>query len=276
MARIPDAMLRKVSQTHKVLVRYLRTIDQSEQTGVLLDVAAPSKKKKLIKKDAKGSSSQQVQDEDIQIEETSSKSKKEIIPSKSGVLKKIRKAEVSSKGVTIRSIPAPVSPGKKRQRAEDVAKNMQRTLIKRRKMVIRNESSDEEIVPETPPVTSTVNVSLPIIHTSQISTTLPLTKPLEIVTTKSVSEEVPISDTVVNVSDTGAPILSVATTIPISLPISLPIVSIPFTTLSTTSSIFDHVLQNPFTTLFHHNHPKILNLRNFYLIMKLTEEPLEG
>ncbi|KAL7607148.1 hypothetical protein Lser_V15G19426 [Lactuca serriola] len=185
VARIADAMLRKVSQTHKVLVRYLRTIDQSEQTRVLLDVAAPSKKKKLIKKDVK-----------------------EIIPSKSGVLKKIRKAEVSSKGVTIRSIPAPISPGKKRQRAEDVSKNMQRTLVKRRKMVIRNESSDEEIVPETPPVPSTVNVSLPIIPTSQISTTLPLTKPLEIVTTKSVSEEVPISDTVVNVSDTRAPILT--------------------------------------------------------------------
>ncbi|KAL7612549.1 hypothetical protein Lser_V15G06652 [Lactuca serriola] len=256
VARIPDAMLRKVSQTHKVLVRYLRTVDPSEQTGVLLDVATPSKKKKISKKDAKGSSSPKVQDDAIQTEETSSKSKKEIIPSKSGVLKKIRKAEVSSKGVTIRSILAPVSPGKKRQRAEDVAKNMQRTLVKRRKMVIHNESSDEEIVPENPPVTSMVNVFLPIIHTSQISTTLPQTKPLEIVPTKSVSEEVPISDTVVNVSDTGAPILSVATTIPISLPISLPVVSIPVTTLSTTSSIFDHALQNPFTTLFPSQSPE--------------------
>ena len=51
VARIPDVMLRKVSQTHKVLVRYLKTIDQSVPTGVLLEVAAPSKKKKSTKKD---------------------------------------------------------------------------------------------------------------------------------------------------------------------------------------------------------------------------------
>ncbi|KAL7587313.1 hypothetical protein Lser_V15G40383 [Lactuca serriola] len=251
VARIPDVMLRKVSPTHKVLVRYLRNIDTADHTGVLPDVATPSKKKKVSKKNAKGSSSPTVQDEAIPTEETLSKSKKELLPSKSGVLKQIRKAEVSSKGVTIRSIPAPVSPGKKRQRAEDVVKNMQRTLVKRRKMVIHNESSDEEVVPETPPVTSMINVSLPIIHSSQISTTITQTKPLEIVLTKSVSEEVPISDMVVNVSDTGEPILSVAPTIQTSLPISLPV-----TTLSTTSSIFDHALQNPFTTLFPSQSPE--------------------
>ncbi|CAI9302926.1 unnamed protein product [Lactuca saligna] len=221
VARIPDAMLRKVSPTHKVLVRYLRNIDTADQTGVLPDVATPSKKKK-----------------------------KELLPSKSGVLKQIRKAEVSSKGVTIRSIPAPVSPARK-DNGLKMLQNMQRTLVKRRKMVIRNESSDEEVVPETPPVTSMVNVSLPMIHTSQISTTIPQTKPLEIVLTKSVSEEVPISDTVVNVSDTGAPILSVAPTIQTSLPISLPV-----TTLSNTSSIFEHALQNPFTTLFPSQSPE--------------------
>ncbi|KAL7609165.1 hypothetical protein Lser_V15G10960 [Lactuca serriola] len=231
VARIPDAMLRK--------------------TGVLPDVATPSKKKKVSKKNAKGSSSPTVQDEAIPTEENLSKSKKELLPSKFGVLKQIRKAEVSSKGVTIRSILAPVSPGKKRQRAEDVAKNMQRTLVKRRKMVIRNASSDEEVVPETPPVTSMVNVSLSMILTSQISTTIPQTKPLEIVLPKSVSEEVPISDTVVNVSDTGTPILSVAPTIQTSLPISLHV-----TTLSNTSSIFEHALQNPFTTLFPSQSPE--------------------
>ncbi|KAL7601073.1 hypothetical protein Lser_V15G24877 [Lactuca serriola] len=242
VARIPDAMLRKVSPTHKVLVRYLRNIDTADQTGVLPDVATPSKKKKVSKKSVKGSPI--VQDEVVPTEKTLSKSKKEILPSKSGVLKQIRKAEVSSKGVTIRSIPAPVSPGKKRQRVEDVAKNMQRTLVKRRKMVIRNESSDEEVVPKTPPVTTMVNVSLPILSTSQISTTISQTQPLEIVLTKSVTEEVPISDMVVNVSDTGAPIASTIQT------------SLPITTLSTTSSIFDHALQNPFTTLFPSQSPE--------------------
>ncbi|KAL7602722.1 hypothetical protein Lser_V15G16687 [Lactuca serriola] len=231
VARIPDAMLRKVSPTHKVLVRYLRNIDTADQSGVLPEVASLSKKKKGSKKPAKGSSSPTIQEEVV---------KKYVLPSKSGVLKQIRKAEVSSKGVTIRSIPAPVSPGKKRQRAEDVAKNMQRTLGKKRKMVIRNESSDEEVVLETPPVTTMVTVSLPISQPSHISTTISQTQPLEIALTKSITEEVPISDTVVNVSDTGAPIPSVASTLPIT----------------TTSSIFDHALQNPFTTLFPSQSPE--------------------
>ena len=54
-------------------------------------------------------------------------------------MKKIRKTEVSSKGVIVRNIPAPVSPGSKRQRAQDVAKQMQQTLLKKRKPIIRNE-----------------------------------------------------------------------------------------------------------------------------------------
>ncbi|KAL7604923.1 hypothetical protein Lser_V15G18161 [Lactuca serriola] len=235
IARIPDAMLRKVSPTHKVLVRYLRNIDTDDQTGVLPDVASPSKKKKGSKKLAKGSPSSTVQKEEV---------KKDVLPSKSGVLKQICKAEVSSKGVTIRSIPAPVSPGKKRQRAEDVAKNMQRTLGKKRKLVIRNESSDDEVVPETPPIslpiTTMVTVSLPISQPSQSSPIISQTQLLEIDLTKSITEAVPISDTVVNVSDTGAPIPSVASTLPIT----------------TTSSIFDHALQNPFTTLFPSQSPE--------------------
>ncbi|KAL7604851.1 hypothetical protein Lser_V15G19577 [Lactuca serriola] len=235
VARIPDAMLRKVSPTHKVLVRYLRTIDTADQSGVLPDVASPSKKKKGSKKLAKGSPSSNVQKEEVQ---------KDVLPSKSGVLKQIRKAEVSSKGVTIRSIPAPVSPGQKRQRAEDVAKNMQRTLEKKKKLVIRNESSDDEVVPETPPislpVTTMVTVPPPISQPSQSSPIISQTQLLEIDHTKSITEEVPISDMVVNVSNTGAPIPSVASTLPIT----------------TNSSIFDHALQNPFTTLFPSHSPE--------------------
>ncbi|KAL7598786.1 hypothetical protein Lser_V15G23126 [Lactuca serriola] len=34
VARIPDAMLRKVSSTHKVLVRYMKTFDPAVQTGM--------------------------------------------------------------------------------------------------------------------------------------------------------------------------------------------------------------------------------------------------
>ena len=91
-------------------------------------------------------------------------------------------------------------------------------------LIIRNESSDEEVVPDTPPVSTPVIVSVPPVSNIQVSQIS--SQPLEIVTTKSVSEEVPIFDTVVNVSDTGAPITSVDTTMPISLPITFPISTI--------------------------------------------------
>ena len=152
----------------------------------------------------------------------------------------------------------------KKRRAQDVAKHITKKLYKKRKMIIRNESSEDEVVPETPLVSTSpmVNISLPI--TSQISTTT--TIPLEVVTTKSVHEEVPTSDMVVNVSDTGAPITSVETIMPINLSTSLPISSenlstslppfiLPNTNI-TTSSIFDHPLQNPFTTLFPSRSPE--------------------
>lgn len=66
---------------------------------------------------------------------------------------------------------------------------------KKRNLVVRDESSDNEIVPEVPmgsksPVTSTTSTTSII--------------PTEIVLTKSVTEEVQISDIIVNVSDTGA------------------------------------------------------------------------
>ncbi|XP_052619606.1 uncharacterized protein LOC128125976 [Lactuca sativa] len=258
----------------------MKTFDPAVQTGMLLEVTAESsKKKKKIQKAEKVQSSKVSQAEEVEKEETFTKAKKEIIPSKSGVLKKllksltttsspnIRKTEVSSKGATFHDVPAPVSPGSKRKRAQDVAKHMQQTLSKKRKLIICNESSDEEVVPETPPVSVVVTVSLPPVSipiTSQISTTTSI--PLEVVTTKSVSKEVPTSDMVVNVSDTGAPITSVETTLPINLSASLPIssenistslppFSLPTTTI-TTSSIFDHPLQHPFTTLFPSQSPE--------------------
>ncbi|KAL7605237.1 hypothetical protein Lser_V15G14681 [Lactuca serriola] len=205
VARISDAMLRKVSSTHKVLVRYMKTFNPDVQTGVLLEVSRESsKKKKKTQKEEKLQSSKVSQAERVEKEEFSHKTKKEIIPSKSGVLKKLRKSSqttttsptirktgVSSKGAAFRNVPAPVSPGSKRKRAQEVAKHITQKLYKKRKMIIRNESSDEEVVPETPPVSisTVVTVSLPII--SQISTTTSI--PLKVVTNKPVSEEVPTS-----------------------------------------------------------------------------------
>ncbi|KAL7617007.1 hypothetical protein Lser_V15G03290 [Lactuca serriola] len=213
-ARIPDAMFRKVSATHKVLVRYMKTFDHSVRTGVLLEVTVYFRK----------------------LSQTTTTS-----PT-------IRKTEVSSKGAIFRDVPTPVSPGSKRRRAAEVAKHITQKLYKKRKLVIQNESSDDEVVPETPPVSTTVTVTLPI--TSQVSTTI--STPLEVVTHTSVLEEEIISDKVINVSNTETPITNIELTEPIT---SLPPFPLP-NTQTTTSSIFVHPLKHPFTTLFPSQSPE--------------------
>ncbi|CAH1435499.1 unnamed protein product [Lactuca virosa] len=100
---------------------------------------------------------------EIIIEESS----KELIPSKSGVLKKLRKlshttrtslddqspivhkAQLNRKGVKVREIPAPVSPLSKKRRAEEMAKHIAKKT-KKRKLIVREGSSESKIVLETP------------------------------------------------------------------------------------------------------------------------------
>ena len=55
IARIPDAMLKRVDPTNSVLIEYLKTINPDVETGKLLskEEAGPSKKSKRSKKDAK-------------------------------------------------------------------------------------------------------------------------------------------------------------------------------------------------------------------------------
>ena len=74
---------------------------------------------------------------------------KEMIPSKTGVFRRIKikrksqlvkKTQVTHQGVTVREIPAPVSPSSKKRRAEDMAKFLKKTQ--------RIEEVDQ--VPETP------------------------------------------------------------------------------------------------------------------------------
>ncbi|CAI9281121.1 unnamed protein product [Lactuca saligna] len=121
----------------------------------------------------------------------------------------------------------------KKRRAEDLAKKI-RKKSKKRKLVIRNFSSESEIIPETP---------------------------LEVVVTKSCTEEVPTSNIVANVSDTGAHVLmsdvSLSQVIPVivsSAPISATFVSLLPVIISTvptsSSSNFTQILNQPFTTLF--------------------------
>lgn len=92
---------------------------------------------------------------------------KEVISSKSSLLKRmrnlshkhrtssddhsplIRKAQLNLKGVLVREIPTPRSPSTKKRRAEDLAKKISKKS-KKRKLVIHDLSSDSEIIPETP------------------------------------------------------------------------------------------------------------------------------
>ncbi|CAH1452453.1 unnamed protein product [Lactuca virosa] len=167
-------MLKKVNPTHKILVKYLKNVNPNVQTGVLLEVEAgsskPSKKTKSdgdeLKVTKNKSSPKQVKGDDSKKpEEKEARPSKEVVPTKSGVLKRlrnisskrtssedsqtVRKTQVSSKGVVIREIPAPASPSSKKRRAHDVAKHITEKRYKRR-LVVRDDSSDNEAVPETP------------------------------------------------------------------------------------------------------------------------------
>lgn len=135
---------------------------------------------------------------------------------------------------------------------------------KKRKLVVREESSDSDIVPETPLGSNSPKVSTPLVTSSVPPTTtiIPITTiPLEIVVTKSVIEEVPISNCRTNVSDMGVEVnLSVDPTKPVyeGIPISIEPVSSTFISpppflqhisTSTTLPTFDQVLLQPITTL---------------------------
>ena len=76
--------------------------------------------------------------------------------------------------------------------------------------MFRDESSDSEIVPDTPlgstpPKVSTLIISSLASPTTTIFSTVSI--PLEIGVTKSFSEEVPISDFHTNISDTGVGVI---------------------------------------------------------------------
>ncbi|CAH1413073.1 unnamed protein product [Lactuca virosa] len=201
-------MLKKVNPTHKVLVKYLKTINPDVETGVLLEVEAgsskQSKKSKVNEAEVpatrmnkpKSKSPKKKEDVEVTKEKEVVESKKELIPSKSGVLKRLRKTQLSRKGVVVREIHAPVSPLSKKGRVDDVAKHITEKRYKR-KLVIRDDSSENDVVADTPPVLSSPMVTLStfISYVSPTPIITPSTSiPLEIVVTKSIFKEVPISN----------------------------------------------------------------------------------
>lgn len=196
VARFLDAMLCRVDPSNPVLIAYLKTINPSIETGILLpkSTGGPSKKSKGSKKVVKASPSKPIPEpiEKVEkstpkknvksdppskkidqpvVEETSTHAK-ETMPSKSDVLKRLkkmahgprhspersssfspkgvshqnltRKPQLTRKGVVIREIPTSVSPVSKKRRAEDMVKRISKK--KKRKVV---EESLDKVVPES-------------------------------------------------------------------------------------------------------------------------------
>lgn len=73
----------------------------------------------------------------------------------------VRKPHLNHQGVLIREVHALVSPSSKKWRAEDVEKHISKKKIKKRKLVIQEESSEGEKVLETPEATLSKLVSTP-------------------------------------------------------------------------------------------------------------------
>ncbi|CAI9270948.1 unnamed protein product [Lactuca saligna] len=189
-------MLKHVDLVNPVLIEYWKSINPDVQTGVLLLKTAegPSKKSQKSKKDAKSTpekplqelkpkkplKKQSMEEEHVSLTETMptepnvGETEKEVIPSKSGVFKRIKqkshgsrkspersssfsptivqKPHVTRQGVIILEVQAPVSPSSKKRRVKDMAKHISKK-IKKRKLIFQKESSEDEKVPETPEAT---------------------------------------------------------------------------------------------------------------------------
>lgn len=235
VARIPDAMLKRVNPTNSILIAYHKTFDPSIPMGMLLPreetKSKQSKKSKKANptspaKKSKGSTSskspQKVVEENVVVtveptyvsepivEETQEKG---VIPSKTGMFRRIKiksthkrmspaqkliqKHQVSHQGVLIRDIPVPVSPSSKKRATEDMAKHLAKgkKMRKTRKIVLSTESTKED---ERIPETPEFN--------SLISSTPEQTIiiPPKVSIAKSILEEVRTSDITAHVSDTDA------------------------------------------------------------------------
>ncbi|CAH1443852.1 unnamed protein product [Lactuca virosa] len=205
-------MLKKVDPSNRVLEAYLLTISTNDGTGVLLakhDEGSSNKSRKQETADdfpeEKFDHSPKNKDGvvinvskklDKNVEPETAAPSKEIVPSKTGVFKRLKKkahrsrispersgsfspsvvhkSHVTRKGLIIREVHVPVSPASKKRRVEDMAKHLSKKKQKKiHKMVIRDDSTDEEVVLDSSvinsPITSNVETSVAV-STSIVST----------------------------------------------------------------------------------------------------------
>ncbi|CAI9302475.1 unnamed protein product [Lactuca saligna] len=263
--------------------------DSSVETSVLLPETNEKKSKKSKKTDAgslgtkvKPTSSSKspkkvpvIEVEPIQPEPIitdTQLTKKEVIPSKTGVFRRIKmkskskrkgrssitnivcKPQVSHQGVIFREVPAPASLTSKKRIATDMEKQISQK--KRRRVILSSESTADEgeIIPETLKATL-------IKDSSQLDTSV--STPPEALFAKTVSVEARTSDIPVNISDMDTNVImgeddsnkaakgnpsSVVSDSFISLPTQItPIVPI---TSTTDSPTFGNIISQPFTSFF--------------------------
>ncbi|CAI9302019.1 unnamed protein product [Lactuca saligna] len=247
----------------------IATIDTSVETGILLPQPSAKKSKKTKKpdvgsSDTKAKSSKKTNlilvialelDQPKPVAPDTQVIENEIIPSKTGVFKRIKMKsktkrrslgtkmvlkQVSHQPVIFREVPTLVSPSIKKRMDDDMAKHISQK--KKRKLIISSDSTVDniEVIPETPEaILSTVDTSV--------------TQPPEVSIVNIVSLESRTSDITVNISDMDTNVImgennSKVADQGISLsPQITPIVPI---TSTTDSPTFQHVINTPFTSIF--------------------------
>ncbi|CAI9270122.1 unnamed protein product [Lactuca saligna] len=158
----------------------------------------------------------------------------------------LRKPQLSHQGVMFHEVPVPVSPASKKRAAEDMAKHLSQPKKKKtkkaQKIVLSSESTEEdERVPETPEVTSILTSSIP-------ETTVIFTPEVSIAKSRSIFEEVRTSNLSENFSKDAAQGLFIFT--PFETFVSIPPTSTIPPTSATISPTFEHILNQPITSMF--------------------------
>lgn len=163
VARVPDAMLRKIDPAHTVLINYLKIVNADVETGVLLHpIVGPSKTKKGSKKSTAESPLKLSPTKATKVVKPKKQDQSEpppvvakkpevsqpettVLPSKSGVLKKLKKMDhkpspsseksrsfspmykvkpqINKKMSNFSRSPSPSSPAPKKRRTEEMEKH---------------------------------------------------------------------------------------------------------------------------------------------------------
>ncbi|CAI9277283.1 unnamed protein product [Lactuca saligna] len=201
-------MLQKIDPAPSVLVNYLKTVNTDVETSVLLPpTIGPSKKTRGSKKSTVEIPSKRSPTKATKVVKPKKQDHSEppsivamkpdeyqqetiVLPSKSGVLKKVKKmahkpsysskksqsfyptykvkTQINLKRVIFQEVQVPVSPGSKKRSVEDMAKH----LLKKQKKKLRKANA-ENTVPSTNPV-KTYDASKKVSTVEKIVVTKPL------------------------------------------------------------------------------------------------------